>query len=365
MPSLGQELLAHHAEIVDRWYARWCDSPHLEDQVSEPEIKDKLPLQLRVLGEQLQKLSQAEDPAMLWTQPERLDPELRVGEGVPIEDVVLGYKLLVDVLRHWIRERGLDVAFAEYTYLFDAVFELVGESVRRYATYRAEQVARERAEYLAGLTHQMRSPLSALALGIQLLEEVDPPVDPDLMERLHRNVHRLRVLVDGVMRLERFKPHELPVSPQPTHPARLIDEIMDDRAPEAARKGLRLVVHVDRTLRMTFDPELFRDALGNLVDNALRYTPSGFVQVEVEEEPDHILFKVRDSGPGVPPERYEELFSALYPDKPGSAGIGLTIVHRAVAAQGGEVGVESEPGRGSLFWFRLPRTVPATGDPES
>lgn len=357
MAALGDELLAHRDEIVERWYRAWGKSPHPHQQVSEKELKDKLPVQLQVVGEQLRDFSSAEDPDVMWKRAERLDPELRVGEGIPIQDVVLGYKLVVNVLRNWIRERSIEVSFSEYTYIYDAFFELVAEAVRRYADFQAREVARERAEYLAGITHQMRSPLSAIALSIQLLDQVAPPVDAGVVERIRRNVHRLRNLVDGVMRLERFKPNELPVKPCPVYPARLIDEIVSDHELEAGRKGLRLEVRVNRTLRATMDPELFRDALGNLLDNAIKYTPSGFIRVEVGEEPETVLFTVTDSGPGISPERQRALFAPVRPDAGGGVGIGLTVAHRAVAAQGGVVGVESELGEGSAFWFRLPRHV--------
>lgn len=357
MSTFGKQLLEHRDEIVDRWYEAWRASPHPHSQLSQEQLKDKLPVQLQVIGEQLRDLKLAEAPQRMWTITARLDPEDRVDEGVPIEGVVLGYKLAVDVVRTWVEEREVTVTFDEFTYFYDAIFELVAEAVRRYASFQAEAKARERSEYLAGLTHQMRSPLSAIALSIQLFEQAELPVDEALLDRIRRNVHRLRFLIDGVMRLERFKPGELPVKPLHVYPARLIDEIVGDHEREAVRKDLRLEVHVNRTLHANMDPELFRDALGNLVDNAIKHTPSGFVRVEVDEEPDALVFKVTDSGPGISAERRKQLFNWIEPEKPGGAGIGLAVVHRATAAQGGEVGVDSEAGKGACFWFRLPRDV--------
>jgi signal transduction histidine kinase len=167
------------------------------------------------------------------------------------------------------------------------------------------------------------------------------------------------------MRLERFAPQELPVHPVELSPAKLIDQVVDDNAYEAERKALRVEVLVNRVLRMQIDPTLFVDALGNLVQNAIRYTDAGHVRVEVEELDAEVVFKVRDTGPGIPRERQLRMFEAVVPDAAGGAGIGLTIVHRAVTAQGGAVGVESEPGSGSLFWFSLPRRVsPRDAPPE-
>jgi signal transduction histidine kinase len=285
-----------------------------------------------------------------------------VEAGLSVDDVVLGYKLLVGVIRDWIRERSVEVTAEEHGLLINALFTELSQTVLDYSRHRADEVARQRAEYLAGLTHQMRSPLLSLSLCAELLERDPLGLDPRVVDRLRRNVDRLRHLVDGVMRLERFEPHELPVRPRPVRPAHLVQEILRERECEAARKGLRLEARVDPGLTMRFDPELFRDALDNLVENALRYTPAGFVRIEVDDsaaETD-VLFRVEDSGPGIPPERQQKLFSPIRSTSTAGVGIGLTVAHRAVTAQGGTLGLHSEPGKGSRFWFRLPRRVVAS-----
>ena len=360
--TFGRELVDHGGELAGRWYRAWRESRHPHRQATETELKDKIPQQLRVLGEQLRDPTFAEDPSQMWKVTERLDPELRVAERIPIEDLVLGYKILVNVIRSWISERAIEVSFAEYSYFYDAVFELVAESVRRYESFRAAQVARERSEYLAGIAHQMRSPLSALALSVHVLERRAPSLDRVIIDRIRRSVRRLQGLVDGVLRLERFTPEELPVKAQEIDCFRLATEIVSDREHEASRKGLRVEVDVPRELRMIADPDLLRDAVDNLVDNAIKYTPSGVVEVSARaEDPDRVVFAVEDSGPGIRPERRGELFAPVESERSGGTGIGLVVVQRAVAAQHGEVGVDSEPGEGARFWFRLPRDVTALG----
>ena len=359
MTSLHDVLLNETDAMVQRWYERWTHSSHPHPELTEAALKDLLAVQLRVIGEQLRDLGSAEDPEAMWKLTERLAPESRVSQEVPIEEVVQEYKLVVEVARALIQERDIDVSFLEFTYFYQAVFELVAESVRRYASYQADKVARERAEYLAGLTHQMRTPLSTLSLQAHLLAQTEERPDEKMLATLQRSIKRLDLLVNGVMRLERFTPAELPVRPRSLQPARIIDEVIGDAEHTAAGKGLRLEVEVNRTLEMELDQELFLDALGNLVENAVKYTSSGFVRLEVEEHPDDVVFKVSDSGPGIAPERQRELFRPVQPGKPGGVGIGLAIAHRSVTAQGGQIGLESEPGKGSLFWFRLPRVVQA------
>lgn len=365
MSSFGNALVEDNDEIVHRWYEAWRGTSHPHPEVGEAALKDHLPVQLRVIGEGLRDLESAEHPERIWQITERLDPEARVSQDIPIEEVVQEYRLVVEVIRPWIRERGLRVSFEEYSYFYSALFELTAESVRRYAVYQAEQVARDRSHYLAGLAHQMRTPLSSLALQLQILQR-SHEVAPELLEPALRGVRRLNFLIEGVMRLERFKPEELPVRPRRLRPAKLIDEALDDRRAEASPKGLRLEVHANRLLEMDVDEHLFVDVLGNLLDNAIRYTPAGFVRVEVEEEPEHVLFKVRDTGPGISEARQAQLFQPVESVRAGGLGIGLHVASRAVTAQGGEIGLESRLNEGSLFWFRLPRAVsgqrPGPGD---
>jgi two-component system sensor histidine kinase SenX3 len=229
-----------------------------------------------------------------------------------------------------VRERGLKVSFDEYSYFYQSVFELTAESVRRYAKYEAKQVTQQRSHYLAGLAHQMRTPLAALSLHLQNLQR-SKDISADLLEPALRSARRLTFLLEGVMRLERFKPEELPVKPRRLRPAQLIDQALDDRRAEASPKELRLEAHVNRALEMDLDEHLLLDILGNLLDNAIKYTPSGFVRVEVEEESECVLFKVWDSGPGIPQQRKGELFQPVRSAREGGLGIGLHIARPAFA----------------------------------
>lgn len=100
MSTLAAELLRNTHEIVGQWYERWLSAAGLRHTgLSEVSIKDSLPLQLRVIGEQLRDLSRAEAPGEIWKTTERLAPEERVAQNIPIEEVVQEYALLVDTVR--------------------------------------------------------------------------------------------------------------------------------------------------------------------------------------------------------------------------------------------------------------------------
>ncbi|MFE8599702.1 sensor histidine kinase [Archangium violaceum] len=280
-------------------------------------------------------------------------------DAVPIEEVVREYAYVIEAVRIWIDERDEQVSVQDYSFFSLAIFELAAESARRFAKYQAEQVARERSEYVAGIAHQLRTPVSTLGLYVQQLERGQDAPDTRAVERLRRTVDRLSRLVDGILRLERFKPDELPVHPETLAPAQVIDQLVADYEHDASRKGLRLDISANRSARMQVDRDLLVDALGNLIQNAIKYTEKGFVRVTLEEQENEVIFKVEDSGPGISPERQRELFRPVRPGQPGGAGLGLSIAFRSAVAQGGTLELESEPGRGSTFRLFLPRAVRA------
>lgn len=363
MSALAHALIEQHEAITQRWYEAWRESklPHLE--ICEAALKDHLSPQLRHIGEQMRDLGSADTPEDNWKITDRMDPEARVDQSMPIEEVVMEYSLALDVLRDWIKEQKLEPSFDEYTYLFQNMFELTSESVRRYQVYFQEQISQERSNYLAGLTHQMRTPISTLLMQMQILER-QRSVSPSMINVCQRNLKRLSQMVNTVMRLERFKPHELPVRPQSIYPAKLIDQSLDDYQPEASHKGLRLESEVDRTLAMFVDPDLFSDVMGNLIDNSVKYTKEGFVRVEVKNDADsnEVLFSVIDSGPGITPDRQAALMRPVEPGELSGAGIGMHVAQRAVTAMGGSIGIHSEPGKGTTVWFKLPSTTQSTAD---
>jgi signal transduction histidine kinase len=315
---------------------------------------------LRLIGEQLKNFGTAEEPEEMWKLVNRLEPELRIAQQIPIHEVVQEYCIAVDVVRDWIEERKIEVPFHEYSYFYRALFELTAESIRRYSTRQAEIVTEERARYLAGLAHQMRGPLSSFPVLIDQARQAaisGAEINESVVQICDRNLKRLVSLIENVLKLERFKPDEIVVSPQRTTPSVIVANVLADNDHDAASKGLRLENAVDPSLEMETDPELLLDAMSNLIQNAVKYTSSGFVRVEGRAEGDRILFRVIDSGRGIPDEQRSTLFRTVQPGEAGGGGIGLLIVQRAVAALGGTVGLESNPGGGSVFWFRLPGLV--------
>lgn len=362
--SLAEELVGHHEDIVRRWYDAWRRSarPHLD--VGEAALKNMLGPQLELIGMQLRDLRGAEKTKQMWRITERLDPETRVGQDIAIEEVVEEYRLAVDTVREWIEERGTDVPFKDYSYFFNSIFELVGESVRRYAKQQASRVSEGRRQYLAGVLHQLKTPLTTMAMQLGSFSRRPDLHDDPGFARLTRSTQRMRFLVDGVLRIERFDPDELPVRPRAIDAHEFLEALMGDFEHEARRKRLRFEARVSRALTLHLDPDLLSDALGNVIQNAVRLTSEGFVVVRVVDQGDTVVFEVRDSGPGIPPERLRTLFTQRQPASAGGVGIGLLVAQHAVQALHGSIEVESAVEHGSIFRVIVPRAVaPRNGEP--
>ncbi len=351
---LGEELSEHSQEILDLGYKSWKDSPHPHSEISEAALKDSLPKQLGIIARELKKGEKAEKPAYMWKVSERLDPEARVPQNIPIHEVVQEYRIFVDVVRNWLFDKDIKASFNETSYFFQAVFELTAEAVKRYTKYKSQQVSDERSEYLAGIAHQMRGPITVLTNQLELIED---KLDREEKERLRRNTSRLEFLVNGVLRLERFKAEDLPVFPRSIYPADVLDKILKDHEFLARSKKIDLEVSINRTLRITTDLNLFTDLLGNLVDNAVKYTDKGFVKVEAKVEKKEISFIVEDSGPGISEKKQSELFKIGRSESAGGAGMGLSIVLKAVKALQGKIKMESQKGRGTSFCVTLPKEI--------
>jgi signal transduction histidine kinase len=208
----------------------------------------------------------------------------------------------------------------------------------------------------------MRGPLSSFGVLLEQLKQsksATNQINETIVQMCDRNLKRLISQIENVLKLERFKLEEIIVRPELVCPADIVRDAIADYSHDATAKGLHVENAVDQSLRMRIDSALFLDTMTNLIQNALKYTHSGSVRVEAEEHIDEVVFKVIDSGLGVPAEQQKTLFHIIQSGQAGGVGIGLLIVHRAVTAQGGTLGVESAAGKGSVFWFCLPRIVKA------
>ena len=214
-----------------------------------------------------------------------------------------------------------------------------------------------RKEFVANASHELRTPLTMIQGYVETLLEGGP--SREFLEIIDRNVRRLAGLVGDLLDLSRLESGGDILRRETTDVAELLGRVRENFEPLAARRKQRLSVSGGGTADV--DPRLVERALSNLVDNALKYTgEGGEIRVSGERTDGHLVLKVADDGIGIPPADQGRIFERFYRvDKSrsremGGTGLGLSIVKHVAQLHGGEVSVESSPGKGSVFTLRLP-----------
>jgi signal transduction histidine kinase len=209
------------------------------------------------------------------------------------------------------------------------------------------------------VAHDLRTPMTRLRVTAESALAGNDPVKQrealsDVLEESDRVLSMLTTLMDiseaetGTMKLNR----------SPVELAKIAAEVRDLYEDSAEAAGVALTVDVPADLIVNADRDRLRQAIANLVDNGIKYTPAGGrVDVRAERAPDAVEIRVTDTGPGIPPHDLPRIFDRLYRGDQSRAtrglGLGLSLVRAYVQAQGGTVSVESTPGHGATFIIRL------------
>ena len=211
----------------------------------------------------------------------------------------------------------------------------------------------------AGLTHEIRNPLGALFLHIDLLEEEyrDPsPESPTLIPQTFREIRtaltRLDELVQDYLSLVRVSTIELNVQDM----GATVQAWAAELESRAAQQGVTIQLEGHATVGpLAFHPSTLRRAVLNVVQNAIEAMPQGgTLTLECARTAREVHLRVRDSGIGMPAEQMLRIFEPLYTTKPGGTGLGLYIVREILVAHEGRVTVESVEGQGTTFTFTFP-----------
>ena len=219
---------------------------------------------------------------------------------------------------------------------------------------------RTRGDLVAKLTHELRTPLTSAAMAVGLLGEPEGARQKQIIEILRGDISRLKSLSDDLHEMARGQLAGVEVAKEPIHTAELVRAVLQPFALQAKERGVTLRIDCPADLPdLAADPNKLPWVLTNLCGNALRYTPSGgVIAVAVRVDAGGLLFEVSDTGPGIAKEAQERLFEKFAQSwtagSAGWAGLGLYIAREIVEAHGGMIGLDSELGRGSRFFFRLP-----------
>ncbi len=246
------------------------------------------------------------------------------------------------------------------------------------ALIAAQAAARTKSAFLATVSHELRTPLTSIITGVGILKlarNQKSPLELRTLNTLEKSAHVLMAVISDVLDYSKLEAGSVVIASEPFQPSQLIADIVDILTPSAQRANLELRTADQLPPELTWlgDPQRIKQILINLGGNAVKFTPSGHVEIQASlcpadpatGRPRRIVIAVEDTGPGIAPENLKAIFEAFVQVSTkrvlsqAGTGIGLTISRRLVTAMGGEITVSSQFGHGARFEFWIPETPPA------
>ena len=354
-------------DLLSRWRQQVRELPcarHLDI----PTLNDHIPTILVELATALESDTGQTIPESLQEVSAPAHGVQRVEDGFDIEEVVAEYNILRGCIHDLGDRHGVSLQGRPF-HIINRVFDhAIGLALQSYATQRAMEVQQRREEYLAFVAHDLRTPLSAISLAVQILELTIPereivPEAAKIFNALRRNVTQLEKLVDKVLEENanlkadtglKLEKREFDLWP-------LVESLIRDLHPLAMTSKTHLINQVPDDLIVFADASVLRRVFQNLIANAIKYTPEGEVTVgaKAQAAEESVECWVTDTGKGISKEYLDRIFDKgeSDPNSEGGFGLGLAIVKVFTEASGGQVTVESREGIGSTFRFSLPNKM--------
>jgi signal transduction histidine kinase len=247
-----------------------------------------------------------------------------------------------------------------------AALVIAGSYVIARAVARELAVARLQSDFVSAVSHEFRTPLTSLRQLTEILHDGRIPNESrrqTYYQALARQTERLHRLVESLLDFGRMEAGTSPYRPQPLDACAFVRSIVQEFEAEAAGRGyhVELDVNGSQAQMIAVDGEALANALWNLLDNAVKYSPHcRTVWVDVGRDGRRLAIRIRDRGLGIPPGEQKEIFrkfvrgAAAKAENIKGAGIGLAMVQHIVKAHGGEVRLSSRPGEGTTFTVLLP-----------
>jgi len=232
-----------------------------------------------------------------------------------------------------------------------------------------------RRDFVANVSHELRTPVTIIRANAETLLDgalEDQKKSREFVEAMMRHADRLTRLVTDLLDLSRIEAGRYPIKPQRLRLKPALKRSVDLVERPAREKGLSLTLELDEALSAQGDPRAFDQVVGNLLDNAVKYTPAGGqIEVRAKAVAEGIHIEVSDDGPGIEARHRDRIFERFYRVDPGRSrdvggtGLGLSIVKHLVEAMDGTVGLEPREPHGSMFWFVLPAAPLEAGESRS
>jgi signal transduction histidine kinase len=278
---------------------------------------------------------------------------------------LVGMKRAGDVLRQEAEDRHAGLEFLAREVSLRKRESEAALEMARAAREQAEHASRVKSHFLRMVSHELRTPLTPLILNVAVLrrDRAEPLTakQDSLARKIGESADRLRHLIESILEYAGLQGARPPGQVEALDAAALAEEVTEELRPTAQRKGLALRLAAPADLPPLFsDRRLVRLVLSNLLDNAVKFTDQGEVDVTLAPAAGGVALTVRDTGPGIPAEHQSMIFEPFEHLEPlqrkhtPGVGLGLTVVKELVQSLGGRIEVESQVGQGSTFTVVLP-----------